>query len=56
MRTSTNWWQVITFFILYNNLIPIFLKIVKFIQAYYKNWYDVDKDMVVDAYALTRTS
>jgi len=57
-------WQFITFFILYNNLIPISLQvtleIVKFIQAYYMNWDEamhyVDPEMDVDSYALARTS
>jgi len=57
-------WQFITFFILYNNLIPISLQvtleIVKFIQAYYMNWDEamhyVDEEMDVDTYALARTS
>ena len=57
-------WQFITFFILYNNLIPISLQvtleIVKFIQAYYINWDEamhyIDKEMDVDSYALARTS
>ena len=31
------WWQVITSFILYNNMIPIFLEVIKCIQANYKN-------------------
>eukprot|EP00092_Neocalanus_flemingeri_P094212 GFUD01119777.1.p1 GENE.GFUD01119777.1~~GFUD01119777.1.p1 ORF type:complete len:1194 (-),score=278.48 GFUD01119777.1:164-3745(-) len=57
-------WQFITFFILYNNLIPISLQvtleIVKFIQAYYMNWDEamhyIDPEMGVDSYALARTS
>jgi len=57
-------WQFITFFILYNNLIPISLQvtleIVKFIQSYYINWDEamhyIDKEMDVDSYALARTS
>jgi len=57
-------WQFITFFILYNNLIPISLQvtleIVKFIQALYMNWDEamhyVDPEMDIDSYALARTS
>jgi len=57
-------WQFITFFILYNNLIPISLQvtleIVKFIQAYYMNWDEamhyIDPEMGIDSYALARTS
>jgi len=57
-------WQFITFFILYNNLIPISLQvsleIVKFIQAYYMNWDEamhyIDPQMGIDSYALARTS
>jgi len=57
-------WQFITFFILYNNLIPISLQvtleIVKVFQACYMNWDEamhyVDPEMDVDCYALARTS
>jgi len=57
-------WQVLTFFILYNNLIPISLQvtleIVKFVQALYINWDDamhyVDPEMGIDTFALARTS
>jgi len=57
-------WQFITFFILYNNLIPISLQVtlelVKVIQAMYINsdekMHHVDKDLGVDTYALARTS
>jgi len=57
-------WQFITFFILYNNLIPISLQvsleIVKFLQAHYINWDEEmhyqDKELGVDSYALARTS
>jgi len=57
-------YQFLTFFILYNNLVPISLQvtleIVKFIQAHYINWDEamhyVDKDMDIDTYALARTS
>ena len=52
--------QFLTFFILYNNLIPISLLVtlegVKFIQAYFVNW---DEQMYYepsDTYALARTS
>ena len=59
--TDTNFFlQFLTFFILYNNLIPISLLVtlegVKFIQAYFVNW---DKNMYyepADTYALARTS
>merc|ERR1719150_944044 len=58
------YWQFITFFILYNNLVPISLQvtleIVKYIQALYINWDEemhyVDKEMGIDSYALARTS
>ena len=50
----------LTFFILYNNLIPISLQVtldfVKFLQAYFVNW---DQEMYyapTDTYALARTS
>ena len=50
----------LTFFILYNNLIPISLQVtldfVKFLQAYFVNW---DEEMYyapTDTYALARTS
>ena len=57
-------WQFITFFILYNNLIPISLQvtleIVKVFQASYMNWDEamhyVDPEMDIDCYALARTS
>lgn len=57
-------WQFITFFILYNNLIPISLQvtmeIIKFVQASYMNWDEgmhyIDPKMGVDTYALARTS
>jgi len=57
-------WQFITFFILYNNLIPISLQVtlelVKVFQACYMNWDEamhyVDPEMDVDCYALARTS
>ena len=52
--------QFLTFFILYNNLIPISLQVtldfVKFLQAYFVNW---DQEMYyapTDTYALARTS
>jgi len=57
-------WTFVTFFILYNNLVPISLQvsleIVKYIQALYINWDEemhyVDPDMGIDSYALARTS
>ena len=59
--TGTNFFlQFLTFFILYNNLIPISLLVtlegVKFVQAYFVNW---DSEMYyapTDTYALARTS
>ena len=59
--TETNYFlQFLTFFILYNNLIPISLLVtlegVKFVQAYFVNW---DSEMYyapTDTYALARTS
>ena len=59
--TESNFFlQFLTFFILYNNLIPISLLVtlegVKFVQAYFVNW---DKQMYyapTDTYALARTS
>ena len=59
-KTSNFFLQFLTFFILYNNLIPISLLVtlegVKFLQAYFVNW---DKHMYyapTDTYALARTS
>ena len=57
-------WQFITFFILYNNLIPISLQVtlelVRVFQAMYINsdekMHFVDKNIGVDSYALARTS
>ena len=57
-------WQFLTFFILYNNLIPISLQVtlelIKFIQAAYMNWDEAmhykDPSMGIDSYALARTS
>lgn len=57
-------WQFITFFILYNNLIPISLQVtlelVRVFQAMYINsdekMHFVDKNLGVDSYALARTS
>ena len=57
-------WQFLTFFILYNNLIPISLQVtlelIKVIQAYYMNWDEAmhykDPSMGIDCYALARTS
>ena len=57
-------WQFLTFFILYNNLIPISLQvtleIIKFTQALFMNWDEgmhyIDTELGVDAYALARTS
>ena len=57
-------WQFITFFILYNNLIPISLQVtlelVKVFQAMYINndekMHHIDKELGIDSYALARTS
>jgi phospholipid-transporting ATPase len=57
-------WQFITFFILYNNLIPISLQVtlelIKFVQALYINWdeamHHIDPELGIDSYALARTS
>lgn len=52
--------QFLTFFILYNNLIPISLLVtlegVKFIQAYFVNWDEQMYYAPSDTYALARTS
>ena len=57
-------WQFITFFILYNNLVPISLQVtlelVKAIQAAFINMDEemhyIDKENNIDSYALARTS
>ena len=57
-------WTFVTFFILYNNLVPISLQvsleIVKYVQSLYINWDEemhyIDKEMDIDSYALARTS
>ena len=57
-------WTFVTFFILYNNLVPISLQvsleIVKYVQSLYINWDEemhyIDEEMGVDSYALARTS
>jgi len=57
-------WQFLTFFILYNNLIPISLQVtlemVKVVQASFINndetMHHVDENLGVDTYALARTS
>ena len=57
-------WTFVTFFILYNNLVPISLQvsleIVKYVQSLFINWDEemhyIDKEMDIDSYALARTS
>jgi len=57
-------WNVLTFFILYNNLIPISLQVtlemVKFVQAYFINWDEemhyIDPYNHTETYAMARTS
>jgi len=57
-------WNVLTFFILYNNLIPISLQVtlemVKFVQAYFINWDEamhyIDPYNKTETYAMARTS
>jgi len=57
-------WNFLTFFILYNNLIPISLQVslemVKFVQAYFINWdeemHHVNLENKTEAYAIARTS
>jgi len=57
-------WNFLTFFILYNNLIPISMQVsldmVKLVQAYFINWdeemHHVNPDTKHEAYAMARTS
>ena len=61
LDNDTNFFlQFLTFFILYNNLIPISLLVtlegVKFIQAFFVNWDEHMYYAPTDTYALARTS
>uniref|UniRef100_F1KSC3 Phospholipid-transporting ATPase n=1 Tax=Ascaris suum TaxID=6253 RepID=F1KSC3_ASCSU len=60
LRTTNFFWNVLTFFILYNNLIPISLQVtlelVRFFQASYINCDEKMYDEASDTCAVARTS